>query len=240
MENKYNILVIDDDPLITDAFRVIFEDMENCRFYPAHSFNRAKEIVDETGINLAIIDIVLPEADGYEICRLFSQHPNCSGAYFMLMSADKHHLHDRIKAFKAGAQDFIAKPFDLLEVELMIKRKINYQLKSKEAETVVKSVVSAGKFLLDDVLKKVMIGENEIEVAPMEYKLLKFFLENPVRQVEINELITKVWGGVHKTSAESVRQMVYKLRNKIEKESKTPVYLANAKNCGYIFYPEGD
>src|SRR5918911_273422 len=111
MKDKYNILVVDDDPNVLDSFQVLLDGMENCKFYQASSFSQAKNIVDKEVINLAMVDIILPETDGYEICKTLKKHPNAAKAYFILMSADKQHLLDRIKAYKVGAQEFLAKPF---------------------------------------------------------------------------------------------------------------------------------
>lgn len=238
MQNEYNILVIDDDPFIIDAFRVIFEDMDNCTFYPSLNFQQGKKIIEEKIINLAIVDIVLPDSDGYEICRFIKKEPNSSNAHIILMSCDKNQVLDRIMAFKVGAQDFISKPFELLEVELMIKSKIEYHLKSQRTAS-DKPILSSGKFLIDSALKQVKIEQNEIDLAPLEYKLLTFFLSNTEKLIELDEILVNVWGGRYETSPENVRQRIFKLRKKIEKDPGNPVYLVNAKSSGYIFYPEG-
>jgi DNA-binding response OmpR family regulator len=239
MNEKYNILVIDDDPYILDSFQVILSDMENCNFYCAASFNQAVEIVDKSVINLAIVDIVLPEIDGYEICRNLKKHPNAAGAYFILMSADRHHLLDRLKAYKAGAQEFMSKPFELKEVELIIMSKIEYHFQTKD-QTSENTIITLGKFLIDDKTKKVMLGKEKIELTHMEYNLLKFFINNPEEFLELDKIVPAVWGEDNQSSTgDNARHLISKLRNKIEEEPKTPIYIVNSKRNGYIFYPSG-
>src|SRR5690606_37778383 len=146
MNPKYNILAIDDDPYILDALQVVVEDIEDCQFYSAVSFKKAEEILNNKIINLAMVDIVLPEIDGYEICKALRSNPNSKKAYIILMSGDKNQLLDRIKALRVGAQEFLSKPFDLKEVELIINSKIEFhnQIINKDKEQ--SHITTVGKF----------------------------------------------------------------------------------------------
>jgi DNA-binding response OmpR family regulator len=240
MKDKYNILVVDDDPYVLDAFQVILDGMENCNFFSAASFSHAKEIIESEIINLAFLDIVLPEIDGYEICKYLKNHHNGHKAYFILMSADKNHLLDRIKAYKVGAQEFLAKPFDLKEAELIIMSKIEFYLQTKD-QPIDPTIITSGKFLIDDKTKKVMMGKEEVNLTSMEYNLLKFLLLNPEEFLELDKIITGIWREDNQSSstADNARHLIGKLRVKIEKDSKNPVYLVNSKRNGYIFYPSG-
>lgn len=239
MKDNYNILVVDDDPYVLDAFQVILDGMENCNYYSACSFSQAKEIVDKEVINLAIVDIILPETDGYEICKTLKKHPNVSKAYYILMSADKHHLLDRIKAYKVGAQEFLAKPFDLKEVELIILSKIEYHLQTID-QPVDSNIITLGKFLIDDKTKKAKLGREEIDLTSMEYNLLKYLLNNPEEFLDLDKIIHGIWGDDHQSStSDNARHLIGKLRTKIETDPRDPIYLVNSKKNGYIFYPSG-
>ncbi len=239
MKEKYNILVVDDDPYILDSFQVILDGMDNCNLYSACSFSQAKEFVDKSVINLAIVDIILPETDGYEICRTLKKHPNSSRAYYILMSADRHHLLDRIKAYKAGAQEFLSKPFELKEAELIIMSKIEYHFQTKDFP-VDSTVITLGKFLIDDKTRKAKLGKEVLELTSMEYNLLKYFLYNPEEFIELDKIIEGIWGEDNQSStADNARHLIKNLRGKIEPDTANPKYIINSKRSGYIFYPSG-
>ncbi len=240
MQDKFNILVIDDDPYVIDAFELILEDMDNCNLFSFVSFSQAKELVNKEKINLALIDIVLPEIDGYEVCRILKQHQNANKAYFILMSADKHQLLDRIKAYKVGAQEFLSKPFDLKEVELIILSKIEFQQQTKDKtfeET--ENFISVGKFLLDEKKRVATLGNTPLDLTKMEYDLLKFLISNPEKNLDIDDIIAGVWRDLKHATSDNARSLVHRFRTKIESDPKKPYYLINSKTSGYIFYPSG-
>jgi len=233
----YNILVIDDDPQIIESFELIGTELEDCKFFCFTKPNQGIKIVDHTIINLLIVDIVLPNTNGYDICKEIKLKPNASRAYCILMSSDKNHLLDRIRAYKVGAQEFLHKPFDLKEAELIIRSKYEYYLQNKgEINT---DVFTIGKFVVNNKYQQINIGEKSIELTPLEFNLLKFFLLNPEKRLDLNDIVRDVWGEFTESSFESARSLIYRLRTKIEPEPKNPIYITSKKNVGYIFYPSG-
>ena len=240
MANKYNILIVDDEPDVLDIFEVIIEGIEECKLFTAINFAKAKDIVSKNVINLAIIDVVLGETDGYTVCKALSEIPNAGEAYFILMSSDRYHLIDRIKAFNAGALEFLSKPFDLKEVELIINSKIKFfnKIKSPEPKPENQYILTAGKFLIDDRIQNLVVGDQVISLSNNEYNILKFFIKNQERIIPIEEININLWDNC--TTPENIRSVIHRLRTKIEHNPQKPLYIVNAKGTGYIFYPTGD
>ena len=233
----YNILVIDDDPDIIESFNLISTEFKDCKFFCFTKPSQGIKIADYTIINLLIVDIVLPDTTGYDVCKEIKLKPNASKAYCILMSSDKNHLLDRIKAYKVGAQEFLHKPFDLKEAELIVRSKYEYYVQNKGELS--SDIFTIGKFLVNTKSQQISIGETIIELTPQEFNLLKFFLLNPEKALDLNDIVRDVWGEFTDSSFESARSLIYRLRMKIEPDYKNPTYITNKKNVGYIFYPSG-
>jgi DNA-binding response OmpR family regulator len=240
MLKKYNILIVDDEPDVLDIFDVVIEGIENCELFTAINLPKAIDIVKLKPINLAIIDVVLGGTDGYTVCKTLREMANASEAYFILMSSDKYHLIDRIKAFNVGAQEFLSKPFDLKEVELIIRSKINFvnKIKTEERASTEDFIHTAGKFLIDDRFQNLVVGEQAISLSAIEYNILKFFIKNYEKIISVEDINIEVWDNC--TTPENVRSVIHRIRTKIEVNPNKPLYIVNAKGSGYIFYPTGD
>ncbi|MFN8576872.1 MAG: winged helix-turn-helix domain-containing protein [Candidatus Sericytochromatia bacterium] len=159
-------------------------------------------------------------------------------SYCILMSSDKKHLLDRIKAYKVGAQEFLQKPFDLKEAELIVRSKYDFYLQSKgETEN---DLFTVGKFTVNMRNQQIILNEKNMELTQLEFNLLKFFLMNPEKKLDLNDIVREIWGEFTEKSFESARALIFRLRSKVEPDTKNPIYITNKKNVGYIFYPSGN
>lgn len=234
----YNILIVDDDPHIIDSFELIGSELEDCKLFCFTKSNDVMKTVNNNQINLLILDIVLPDTTGYDLCREIKQHPNAAKSYCILMSADKNQLLDRIRAYKVGAQEFLHKPFDLKETELIIRSKIEYyQQNSSEIKN--NEIMTVGKFIINERVQEIKIASKSISLTSLEYSLLRLFLLNPEKLIDLSEIVKEVWSDINQASFESARALIHRLRGKIEPDPKSPIYLISKKNTGYIFYPQG-
>jgi DNA-binding response OmpR family regulator len=240
LNNNYNLLIVDDAVDVLDTFEVIAEGIEQCKIFTAINLAKAIEIVSQEVIDMAIIDVVLGETDGYTVCKTLREMPNAYDTYIIMMSSDRHHLIDRIKAFNVGAQEFLSKPFDLKEVELIIASKINFfnKLKTEPVKVNEEHIHTAGKFLIDDRVQNLIVGEQVFALTSSEYQVMRFFILNPERIIPIEEIILKIWD--NSTTPENVRALIHRLRGKLEGSATKQTYFVNAKGSGYIFYPAGD
>lgn len=239
---SHNILVVDDDTHVIESFELIVGELNNCKLFYTTKPENAPKIVLENKIDLLFIDIVLPNTTGYDVCKELRVLSNASKAYCILMSSDRKQLLDRIRAYKVGAQEFLIKPFDLKEVELLIKSKIEFfiQNNTNNQEKEKSYLNTFGKFILDEKNQEIKIGKQKLDLTPIEYSILKFFLSKDSEIIEIEDISKKVWEeGSYQLTAENFRTHIYRLRQKIEPDPKNPIYLVSKKNLGYIFYCTG-
>ena len=129
------------------------------------------------------------------------------------MSLDKNNLLDRIRAYKVGAQEFLSKPFDLKETELIIRSKIEYYHQNK-SEIDPTSKVTSGK------LQKIILGDENVEVTAMEYNLLKYFIDNSEKLIELTDIAKQICQDTSKSDLENASSLIYRLRSKIETDPK--------------------
>lgn len=241
-KRKYNILAVDDDVSIIKIFESVGELLENCNIFTAVDYKTAFEIVKNNIIHIIFIDIVFPENrdGGYDIGKKFQEIQNTSASYYIFMSSEKNELVNRLKAYTSGAQDFISKPFDISDIEILIKSKTEYFEKRKILLSEPDLNIKLGLFSLDSMLKTLTIGNKKINLTVLEYKLMEYFVSNSEKACTIQDIIDGVWENSDKTTPDNARTFIYKLRVKIEENPKQPVFIVNSKSHGYIFYPFGN
>ncbi|MEZ0374190.1 MAG: two-component system response regulator, partial [Candidatus Sericytochromatia bacterium] len=156
---NYEILVIDDDPYILDVFDLMGETLPDCRIRTAVNYRKAQELMEVAPLHLVLVDTVFGdnENEGLRILSELRKHPHGSKAYYILMSAHKHGLVDRMRAYHLGAQDFISKPFEIRELELMLQSKLTFFRNLTGPPQSSSRRQQVGKFCLDHALKRLEI-----------------------------------------------------------------------------------
>lgn len=183
------------------------------------------EKIEKENVVIAILDVMLPGIDGFEVCRILrDKFPNIG---IIMLTAKGQDL-DKIKGLESGADDYVVKPFNPLEVILRINA-ILRRLESSEEKKFIKSK----EFYIDLYSQKVLKNNEEIILTPKEYLLLKLFIENPGRAFTRDDLLNIVWGenyfGDHKIIDVNIRR----LRAKIEEDSSEPKYIQTIWGVGY-------
>lgn len=183
------------------------------------------EKIEKENVVIAILDVMLPGIDGFEVCRILrGKFPNIG---IIMLTAKGQDL-DKIKGLESGADDYVVKPFNPLEVILRINA-ILRRLESSEEKKFIKSK----EFYIDLYSQKVLKNNEEIILTPKEYLLLKLFIENPGRAFTRDDLLNIVWGenyfGDHKIIDVNIRR----LRAKIEEDSSEPKYIQTIWGVGY-------
>src|SRR3990167_5070933 len=163
---KEKILIVEDDRNISKLVKYNLE-KENCDCNVAVTGEEALEILNKREINLIILDIMLPETDGFEVCRLIKQNENLRDIPIIMLTAKGEEV-DRIVGFELGADDYIVKPFSPRELVLRVKA----ILRRGKAEEPEKEILTAGSLIMDITRHKVTVGQKKIELTPMEFKLL--------------------------------------------------------------------
>lgn len=186
----------------------------------------ALEKVEKENINVAILDVMLPGIDGFRVCKeIRDKFPNIG----IIMLTAKGQDTDKINGLENGADDYVVKPFNPIEVILRINailRRIHNKISDKKC-------IESKEFYIDFYSQKVLKNNEEVILTPKEYLLLKLFIENPGRAFTRDELLNIVWGenyfGDHKIIDVNIRR----LRAKIEDNSSEPYYIQTVWGIGY-------
>lgn len=231
------ILVVDDEKLIVKGIRFSLEQdgMEvDCAYDGEEAISRAKE----TEYDAILLDVMLPKADGFEVCqtiREFSEVP-------IIMLTAKGNDMDKILGLEYGADDYITKPFNILEVKARIKailrRNSKRDKKEKEPE---KRVITAGSLRLDRDGRRVFVGDKEINLTAKEFDLLELLACNPNKVYSRESLLGYVWGNKAMDSGDvrTVDVHVRRLREKIEPSPSAPQFVHTKWGVGYYFRAQG-
>ena len=188
----------------------------------------------DTPYDTVLLDVMLPKYDGYEVCqaiREFSDMP-------IIMLTAKGGDMDKILGLEYGADDYITKPFNILEVKARIKAIMRRNTKKNRRESRAGSnVVTSGDLKLDRDSRRVFIGEKEINLTAKEFDLLELLACNPNKVYSREQLLTYVWGNKAMDSGDvrTVDVHVRRLREKIEPSPSDPKYVHTKWGVGYYF-----
>lgn len=228
------VLVVDDEKLIVKGIRFSLE-QDGMEVDCAYDGEEAVELAKKTEYDIVLLDVMLPKLDGYEVCqaiREFSDMP-------IIMLTAKGGDMDKILGLEYGADDYISKPFNILEVKARIKAIIrrsskNKRLKKEEANN---SVIGQGDLKMDTESRRVFIGEREINLTAKEFDLLELLVRNPNKVYSREALLTYVWGNKAMDSGDvrTVDVHVRRLREKIEPSPSDPRYVHTKWGVGYYF-----
>ncbi|MCC2815903.1 response regulator transcription factor [Lachnoclostridium pacaense] len=228
------VLVVDDEKLIVKGIRFSLE-QDGMEVDCAYDGEEAVELAKKTEYDIVLLDVMLPKLDGYEVCqaiREFSDMP-------IIMLTAKGGDMDKILGLEYGADDYISKPFNILEVKARIKAIIrrsskNKRLKKEEANN---SVIGQGDLKMDTESRRVFIGEREINLTAKEFDLLELLVRNPNKVYSREALLTYVWGNKAMDSGDvrTVDVHVRRLREKIEPSPSDPKYVHTKWGVGYYF-----
>lgn len=225
------ILVVDDEKLIVKgiSFSLQADGMEVDAAYDGES---ALQKIREKSYDLVILDLMLPGMDGMEVCqavREFSDVP-------IIMLTAKLEDMNKILAFDKGVDDYLTKPFNILEVKARIKAIIRRNQKNqREAEN--SSQLTAGELSVDTESRRVMLGKQEINLTAREFDILVLLMKNPDKVFSREKLLAAIWEN-RNTETGDVRTVdvhVRRLREKIEPSPSAPRYVHTKWGVGYYF-----
>ena len=226
-------LVVDDEKLIVKGIRFSLEQdgMEvDCAYDGEEAINMAKE----KEYDIVLLDVMLPKHNGYEVCqaiREFSEMP-------IIMLTAKGGDMDKILGLEYGADDYITKPFNILEVKARIKAIMRRSAKkNKKAAEPENKVVTAGDLKLDVEGRRVFIADREINLTAKEFDLLELLVCHPNKVYSRESLLTLVWGNkaLDTGDVRTVDVHVRRLREKIEPSPSDPRYVHTKWGVGYYF-----
>ncbi len=228
MTKKPSILLVDDDPQLIRLVRANLESV-GYSVQVAMDARSALQLVDMEIPDMIILDIMLPEIDGYELCqriREFSATP-------IIMLTAKVEDADRVRGLKLGADDYLTKPFSVQELLARVEAVLRRTRSSEEVKA--PRVFTCRDISVDFVQRRVMVRGQEVTLTLTEYKLLSQLVSNAGRIMLHRELLTRVWGAEYQDELEYLRAYIRHLRQKIEEDPHQPKYILSKPGFGYIF-----
>ena len=225
---KKKILVVDDEKLIVKGIRFSLEqdDMEvDC----AYDGEEALEYAKKCEYDLVLLDVMLPKMDGFQVCqqiREFSDMP-------VVMLTAKSEDMDKILGLEYGADDYITKPFNILEVKARIKAIMRRTAKKDDAR--VNNIIVKGNMKIDCDGRRVFIDDEEINLTAKEFDLLELLATNPNKVYSRENLLNLVWGTDYPGDARTVDVHIRRLREKVETRPSEPKYVHTKWGVGYYF-----
>lgn len=228
----YNILVVDDDREIVKAIEIYLK-REGYNVEKAYDGIEAINKLKEKEIHLIILDIMMPNQDGLETLQKIRE----TKAIPVILLSAKSEDYDKISGLDLGADDYITKPFNPLElvarVNSNVRRYVSLgSLKGMDAKTGDK-IYRSGELVLDDETKKVTVDGKEIKLTATEYNILKFLLKNKGKVYSISEIYENVWNEDSIAAENIIAVHIRHIREKIEINPKEPKYLKVIWGIGY-------
>ena len=221
------VLVVDDEKVIVKGLKFSLE-QEGWQVDCAYDGEEALNMAQANNYNIILLDIMLPKFTGLEVCQQIRETSNVP----IIMLTAKGDDMDKIMGLEYGADDYITKPFNILEVKARMKAIMRRTTQSKKNDR--KEIVSGDLRLVQDG-KRVFVNEKEIKVTGKEYDLLKLLVENVNRVYSREELLKTVWGADYPGDVRTVDVHVRRLREKIETNPGEPLYVQTKWGSGYYY-----
>lgn len=225
----YNILVVDDDKEIVESIEIYLRN-EGYKVFKAYDGLEGLDILTNEEIHLILMDIMMPKLDGIKATIKIRQEKNIP---IILVSA-KGEDTDKILGLNIGADDYITKPFNLLEliarVKSNLRRYMNFGNFNNETR---EDALRSGGLELNTSTKEVKVDGNQVKVTPIEYRILELLLRNKGRVFSIDEIYEKVWKEESFNVENTVAVHIRRIREKIEINPKEPRYLKVVWGIGY-------
>ena len=222
------ILVCDDDKQIVDAIDIYLSG-EGFEVVKAYDGYEALEILDKQHIDLMIIDVMMPGLDGIRTTRKVRE---TSSIPIIILSAKSEDT-DKILGLNIGADDYVTKPFNPLELVARVKSQLRRYTKLGNLNTDNNAVFRAGGLVINDETKEVTVDGEPVKLTPIEYNILLLLVRNQGRVFSINQIYESIWEeeaiGADNTVAVHIRH----IREKIEEKPSSPVSLVTVKGIGY-------
>ena len=223
------VLVVDDEKLIVKGLKFSLE-QDDMEVDTAYDGGEAFEKIKNNKYDIVLLDIMLPVHTGIEVCQMVREFSDVP----IIMLTAKGEDMDKIMGLEYGADDYITKPFNILEVKARIKAILRRSNKKQEPIKPSNIMESNGmKVELDS--RRVFVNGKEINLTAKEFDLLELLMSHPNKVYSRNELLNTIWGNTYPGDARTVDVHVRRLREKIEDNPGEPVYIHTKWGVGYFF-----
>jgi DNA-binding response OmpR family regulator len=223
-----SILVVDDEPRYVRAIQFNLEAV-GYEVLVARDGSSALELATSEEPDLIVLDIRLPDMDGFEVCRLVREFSAVPIIMLTALAEDA----DKVKGLDLGADDYVTKPFSADELLARIRAVLRRDRSHDRPDS--QSVFEAGDLVVDFVQKRVFTRCCEVQLTPTEYRLLCELIREADRVLVPDYLLKRVWGAGYEGENHVLWQAVHRLRRKIECDPKDPRYIQTRPGIGYVF-----
>ena len=225
-----NILILDDEKEITDLVEVYLKN-ENYNVYKFYTSREAINCIDTTTLDLAILDVMIQGKNGFEICKYIRD----KGFNFpIIMLTAKIEDNDKIKGLTLGADDYITKPFNPLELVARVKSALRrYTKYNNDIKT--EDIIEERGLVVNKKEHKCLLYDREIDLTPIEFDILMYLITNKGKVISSEELFEKVWKEKYFDSNNTVMVHIRRIREKLGEDTKKPKFIKTVWGVGYKF-----
>ncbi|WP_338752204.1 response regulator transcription factor [Bacillus sp. FJAT-52991] len=225
--SQYNVLVVDDEREIRDAIEIYLKN-EGITVIKAEDGIDAIEKLNEQPIHLILLDVMMPRLDGIATTFKIREQKNIPIIILSAKSEDT----DKILGLQVGADDYVTKPFNPMELVARVKSQLRRYVRLGTYEGVTQ-VIDLNGLTLDQSAKEVAVNGEAVKLTPTEYKIVELLMVNAGRVFSINEIYERVWQEPGYNAENTVAVHIRKIREKIEIDPKNPRYLKVVWGIGY-------
>jgi len=222
------ILVVDDEKLLVKGIKFNLEN-EGYQVECAYDGAAAVELAREEKFDLIILDLMMPEIDGLEACMRIREFSNVPIIMLTARSEDT----DKIIGFECGADDYITKPFNILELKARIRAMLRRASGGAQGKAAAR--ITAGDLTLDTEQRVAIRDGETVELTAKEYDLIELLMKNPRRVYSRENLMNVVWGYSYTGDYRTVDVHIRRLREKLERHPAEPEYIMTKWGVGYYF-----
>ena len=222
------ILLVDDEPLIIKGLKYTLE-QEGYETLSAMDGEEALSVFFSNSVDLVLLDVMLPKLDGIQVCQRIRESSNVP----IIMLTAKGEDMDKILGLEYGADDYMTKPFNILEVKARIKNILRRA--SQPAATEDKKVIRVRDLVVNVVNRSVTLGGKEVRLTAKEFDLLQLFINNRGKVFSREAMLETVWKYDYMGDARTVDVHIRRLREKIERNTSQPEFIFTKWGVGYYF-----
>lgn len=229
-----NILMVEDDVSIIELVDIHLKDI-HCQTTKANNGTDGLRYASKNKYDLIILDIMLPDIDGIEICKRIRAEKNFTP--ILMLTARSEEI-DKIIGLETGADDYLTKPFSIREFIARVKAIIRRSEIDNKEKSISEEVFTCDTLSIDPQKRKVTLSNTKVELTPKEFDLLYLFMSNPGKSYSRENLLNLVWGYEFSGYEHTVNSHINRLRTKIETDLASPKYILTTWGIGYRFTDE--
>lgn len=225
------ILVVDDEASIRELLSF---NLKKNGYSVEIAADGREALAKAAGMDLVLLDIMLPEVDGLEVCRRLKADPQTSGIPIIMLTAKAEEI-DRVLGLELGADDYVVKPFSMRELLARVKAVLRRSAKDSQSEKGREETLKIGGLRLDFSSYQAWLHDEPIALTPKEYELLKLLVTNPGRAFTRDELLERIWGYEYYGDTRTVDVHIRHLRAKLKGDENISKAIETVRGIGYRF-----